>query len=110
VKPIIDIAYARTTHDSLFVVKGAIAALAVERGVTITNQSEVDGLLEDIQVGRHREDTWGRPLRASYVSAGVFHVISDGPDMTQNTEDDLSTAETLDAYLDRIFPDQFARP
>jgi hypothetical protein len=110
VKPIFDIACARNTNDSLIVVKGAMVALAAKRGITVKGQGDVDTLLRDIQVGRHKEDTWGRPLRAKFVSQGVFHVVSDGPDTTPDTTDDMSTAETLDAYLDRIFPDQFMRP
>lgn len=107
VKPILDIMYARNTSDSLSVVKGAMQALAAKRGVTVKGQGDVDALLRDIQVGRHKEDTWGRPLRARFVSQGVFHVVSDGPDMTSDTADDMSTAETLTTYLHRVFPDQF---
>jgi hypothetical protein len=110
VKPILDIENARDTNDSLIVVKGAMEALAAKRGMTVKGQGDVDALLRDVQVGRHKEDLWGRPLRARFVSQGVFHVVSDGPDMTSDTADDMSTAETLDAYLDRVFPDQFMRP
>lgn len=109
-RPVLDIACARNTNDSLMVVNGAMVALAAKRGITVDGQGDVDALLRDIQVGRHKEDSWGRPLRARFVSQGVFHVASDGPDLTSDTADDMSTAETLDAYLDRVFPDQFIRP
>jgi HEAT repeat protein len=109
VQPILDISNARNTNSNLIVLKGAMERLALTRGVTVKSQAEVDALLRDVQVDdpRDKQDFWKRPLRAKFVSQGVFHVVSDGPDMTPNTPDDLSTAERSDAYLDRVFPDQF---
>ena len=107
VRPVLDIGKCYITNHSLIVVKGEMEYLAGERGVTVKGQAEVDALLRDIDVGeRYRSDEWGRPLRAEFVSVGVFEVISDGPDMTRGTGDDLPTGEDLDAYLDRVFPDQ----
>jgi HEAT repeat protein len=109
-RPIFDIAYARNTSDSLIVVKSAMEGLAARWGMTVTRQIDVDTLLKNVKVGRHEQDTWGRSLRAKLVSAGVFHVVSNGPDRAADTADDLSTAEAVDAYLDRVFPDQFLTP
>lgn len=108
IKPILDISNARNTNDNLIVLKGAIERLAATRGVTIKSQVDVDALLRDADVRpRTRQDLWKRPLRAKFVSTGVFHVISDGPDMAPDTADDMSTAEPYDAYISRVFPDQF---
>jgi hypothetical protein len=109
VKPVMDYVKAEVTNNRLITVKGLMEDLAATRGVTVKSQVDVDVLLHDIAVrGRSRIDEWDRPLRAKYASPGVFHVVSDGPDMTPNTADDLSTAEALDIYLDRVFPDMFA--
>jgi hypothetical protein len=108
VKPILDIAKARNTNTRLIVVKGEMEELATKRGLTVKGQLDVDMLLRDADIGtRYRQDLWDRPLRAQFVSQGVFHVVSDGPDMTPNTADDLSTAEPHDTYIDRVFADQF---
>ena len=109
VKPIMDYVKAEVTNNRLITVKGLMEDLAATRGLTVKSQVDVDVLLHDIAVrGRDRVDEWDRPLRAKYVSPDVFHIVSDGPDMTPNTADDLSTAEALDRYLDRVFPDMFA--
>lgn len=109
-KPILDIADARNTNDTLIVVKRRMGRLAAERNMTVKGQGDVDTLLRDIKLFEPKQDEWRQVLRARFQSQGVFHVISDGPDLTPDTEDDLSTAEPLDAYLDRVFPDQFLTP
>jgi len=38
----------------------------------------------------------------------AFNVVSDGPDGAAGTTDDLSTTETFDAYVARVFGDLFA--
>lgn len=107
--PIMDFAKAEDTNNSLILVRGAMRRLAATRGLTVQSQIEVDMLLNDTSVkSRHRVDAWGRPVRAKYVSPGVFHVVSDGPDMTPSTADDLSTAEPLHIYRARTFPGLFA--
>jgi hypothetical protein len=111
VKPILDIQRARDTNSNLIVVKHAMERLAAENSVAVNAQSTVDALLRDVDVSeQEKRDLWGRPLHAKLVSRGVFHVVSDGPDMTRETRDDLSTGEDLDAYLGRVFPDQFSAP
>jgi HEAT repeat protein len=108
VKAIFDIAKARGTNDNLIVAKGAMQRLAATTGATVKSQAAVDVLLRDVDLGlRDRQDLWKRPLRAGFVSTGVFHVISDGPDMIPDTADDMSTAEPYDIYISRVFPDQF---
>lgn len=79
--------------------------------MTVKGQPEVDVLLRDIEISeRNRSDEWERLIRARYVSEGVFDVVSDGPDMSPNTADDMSTSETLEDYVDRVFADQFDSP
>lgn len=106
-RPVLDIKKALNTHSNLGVVKNAMGRLAVEKGVKITSQTAVDVLLRDVE--GEKQDLWNRPLRAGFVSENLFHVVSDGPDMTPATQDDLSTAEDVSAYLYRVFPDQFLR-
>lgn len=110
VKPIIDISKANNTNSSLIILKSAMTKLAAQEKRQIRAQADVDALLRDVVVdSRRRKDEWGRPLRAKFASEASFHVISDGPDMIPQTADDLSTAEALDAYIDRAFPDQFLK-
>jgi hypothetical protein len=106
-RPVLDIKKALNTHSNLGVVKNAMGRLAAEKGVKITSQTAVDVLLRDVE--GEKQDLWNRPLRAGFVSENLFHVVSDGPDMTPATQDDLSTAEDVSAYLYRVFPDQFLR-
>jgi HEAT repeat protein len=111
VKPILDIEKTRDSQSNLILVRRAMARLAGKKGVTVNSQSVVDALLRDVEVRqRDKQDLWKRPLRAKFVSQNLFHVVSDGPDMTPDTQDDISTAEDLNAYLDRVFPDQFLSP
>jgi hypothetical protein len=108
VRPILDISNARNTSRRLHVMREKIRSLAAQRRLTVTSQNVLDSLLRDVDVSqRDRQDFWNRPLRAKFVSQNVFHVVSDGPDMAPETQDDLSTAENLNTYLDRVFPDQF---
>jgi hypothetical protein len=112
VKPILNYSDAVNTNSTLIVVKGTMEDLAVERSLTVKGQADVDVLLRDIKFSdpRRKQDEWERPLRAKFVSQGVFHVVSDGPDMAPETEDDLSTAEPWIVYRNRVFPDLFFRP
>lgn len=112
VKPIFDYSDAENTNSALIVLKGAMDDLATQRNVTVRSQGNVDTLLRDVSFPdpRSKQDEWERSLRAKYASVGVFHVVSDGPDMTPNTADDLSTAEAWIVYSNRIFPDLFFRP
>lgn len=112
VKPILNYSDAVNSNSTLIVVKGAMEDLAVERNLTVKGQAEVDVLLRDIKFSdpRRKQDEWGRALRAKFISPGVFHVVSDGPDMAPETQDDLSTAEPWTVYSNRAFPDLFIRP
>ena len=108
VRQIIDFVKAKVTNNRLISVRGEMEDLAATRSLTVKSQADVDVLLRDIAVrSRYKIDEWGRPLRAKFVPTDVFHVVSDGPDMTPNTADDLSTAEPLDTYVDKIFPGLF---
>lgn len=109
VKPILDYSKAENTNSAMIVLKGAMERLAVTRGVTVKSQADVDTLLRDadVPVKRYKTDLWKRPIRARFVSQGVFHVISDGPDMTPDTADDLSSGEAWTVYVRRVFPDLF---
>ena len=107
VRPILDFTAVENTNSAMIVLKGAMERLAVTRGVTVKSQASVDTLLRDADVTekRYKTDLWKRPIRARFVSQGVFHVISDGPDMTPDTTDDLSSGEAWAVYVRRVFPD-----
>jgi hypothetical protein len=42
-----------------------------------------------------------------FVVPTGFNVVSDGPDRTARTADDMSTAELFDVYEARVFGDLF---
>jgi HEAT repeat protein len=109
VKPLLDYSKAENTNSDMIVLKGAMERLAASRGVTIKGQADVDTLLRDADVTekRYKTDLWKRPIRARFVSQGLFHVVSDGPDMTPDTSDDLSSGEAWTVYVRRVFPDLF---
>jgi hypothetical protein len=101
---LLDIALANATSQSLPLVKSRMRRLASEQGVVVNGQTTVEALLRDVELGPHRTDGWGQPFRGRFVAAGVFDVVSDGPDKTRDTADDLSTAEPFAAYVERVFP------
>jgi hypothetical protein len=97
------------TYDRMVVLRGKIARLASSRNLTIEGQSQLDSLLGELKASdpKGKDDYWGRPLRARFVSKGVFNVVSDGPDKTADTGDDLSTGEAFNVYDRRVFADLF---
>ena len=109
VKPILDYSKAEDTNSAMIVLKDAMGRLAATRGVTVKSQGDLDTLLRDADVSDkwYKTDLWKRPIRARFVSQGVFHVISDGPDMTPDTTDDLSSGESWTVYVRRVFPGLF---
>jgi hypothetical protein len=108
VKPILDYVIADTTGTTLDSLKRRMRRLAAARGLSVSGQADVDSLLRDVEYSAPKQDGWERPLRAVYVSRGVFHLVSDGPDAVANTSDDLSTAEAFSVYTRRVFPGLFA--
>jgi len=100
---------ARLTYRRMLNLEGGIARLASSRNLTIEGQSQLDSLLSELRASdpKDKDDYWGRPLRATFVSKGVFNVISDGPDKAAGTADDLSTGEAFNVYDLRVFADLF---
>jgi hypothetical protein len=91
----------------LLTLESIIRRAAATARTTLNSQGALDLLLAQTDAGNDRNDLWDRPLRLSFVSPGVFHVISDGPDKKPNTTDDMSTAEPFKAYDQRVFGDLF---
>jgi hypothetical protein len=104
---ILDLERADATAQSLIVVEGEVSDLAAKRAVTIKSQAAVEALLRDADLGSHRVDGWGRPLRVRFVSDGIFDVVSDGPDRVPGTTDDISLSEPFAMYRRRVFGDLF---
>lgn len=107
VRHVLDLDLADATIQSLLVVKSKVSRLAASSNVRVKSQEEAEALLRDANLGHHRLDGWGRSFRVKFVSEGVFHVVSDGPDMTPNTDDDMSSTEPFGAYQRRVFGDLF---
>jgi hypothetical protein len=105
---VLDAANAENTSKQFELLRGRITRLSKQHGVAIKDQIVLDTLLRDLNLPiRATQDEWGRPIRAQFVTAGVFHIVSDGPDRRSNSADDLSSAEAFDAYVGRVFPDIF---
>jgi hypothetical protein len=104
---LLDRSDALDTRNSITTLKGAITAFAAGRGIQLRDQASLDGVLARIDEPSIRSDSWGRLLRARFVSIGIFDVVCDGPDRTPNTADDMSTAEPFPAYDKRVFADLF---
>jgi HEAT repeat protein len=107
VQHILDREDAKGTRENILTLRGIITRLAALKGLKLDGQTALEGALSQVKAGNDRNDMWDRPLRVQYVSPGVFNVVSDGPDKTPGTADDLSTAEPFEAYDQRIFGDLF---
>jgi hypothetical protein len=106
VKGLLDRDKGDETHQRLGAIVGAIRRLAFKRGVTLKSQADVDTLLRDAAISK-RLDMWHRPIRVNFVREGEIRATSDGPDGVPDTPDDLSTAEPYQAWVYRLFRDQF---
>jgi hypothetical protein len=104
---ILDRQKAQVTNNKLIVLRGLVDELAIKRGIALGDQSRLNAVLGQVDDQKYRSDSWGRPLTAKFVSVGIFNVISDGPDQTPGTVDDMSTAETFRDYEKRVFADLF---
>jgi HEAT repeat protein len=107
VRRILDLHLADGTCQSLLVVEGNVEKLSMDEKVAIKDQGDLDALLREADLGRHRLDAWKRPFRLKFVSVGVFHLVSDGPDGMPDTADDISSAERWGDYQARVFGDLF---
>lgn len=112
-RPLFDWDATRATYQSLRALERAIRTLAAQRHQAIKGQADVDVLWRDA-LGRDPDfarqqgrDGWGRAIHGRFVSDDEFHAISDGPDGASGTPDDISLAETIEAYRKRVFPDLF---
>jgi HEAT repeat protein len=104
---LLDRSTALATKDRLITMKGMIGRSAAAQGIEVRDQSSLDAVLAKIDAPKVRNDGWGHALRARLVAVGEIHVVSDGPDGAPNTTDDMSTAESFDAYDERLFGDLF---
>jgi hypothetical protein len=107
-REILDLHRADSTSQGLGLVERAIKRLGVQEGVAIDGQAAVDALLQEAELGGHGVDAWNRAFRVRFVSKGVFQVISDGPDMAPDTDDDMSSDEPFGEYQNRVFRDLFS--
>jgi hypothetical protein len=107
-REILDLHRADSTSQGLRLVERAIKRLGVQEGVAIDGQAAVDALLQEAELGGHGVDAWNRAFRVRFVSKGVFQVISDGPDMAPDTDDDMSSDEPFGEYQNRVFRDLFS--
>jgi hypothetical protein len=110
--PVLDRIYADEAHGLVQVARHKVQKLAASQGVQVTGQGQVDSLLAAIDVDGKKPviDPWGQPIRGVFVSAGVFNIVSNGPDRTPGTADDISTAESWSAYDARMFASLFGPP
>lgn len=107
VRRILDRQKGDQTHQSLGVVEDEVRELAARRGLTIPSQPDVDALLRDADLERHRKDMWDHPIRVKIIREGEIRASSDGPDGVPGSEDDLTTPESYGAWAYRVFPEQF---
>jgi hypothetical protein len=92
--------------------RSEVQRLAAQQGVSLTSQGLLDALLSAIDIDGKKpvRDPWGRLVRGVFVSPGIFNMVSDGPDKTPNTADDVSTAESFASYSSRVYADLFGPP
>jgi hypothetical protein len=107
VQPLLDLDDADSTWRNMLSFHGVIQRLAGSKGLSVDSQAVLDSVLGQVGTVSVGGDFWGRPLRARLASPGEYHVISDGPDGTPDTADDMSTEESFDAYEQRVFGDLF---
>jgi hypothetical protein len=98
--------------ETIGVAQFKVKRLATQQGVTISGQGQLDALLSAIDIDGKKPvlDPWARLLRGVFVSPRIFNVVSDGPDKTPNTADDVSTAESFASYSSRMYADLFGPP
>jgi len=109
---VLDRVNVRTAFETIDVAQFKVQRLATKQGVTISGQGQLDVLLSAIDVDGKKPvlDPWGRLVRGVFVSPGIFNVVSDGPDKTPKTVDDVSTAESFASYSSRMYADLFGPP
>jgi len=99
---------AQATIQRILTLKFIVRRAASEEGVALISQSALESVLAEVDSSsKDRKDRWGRPLRVRFVALGDFHIVSDGPDRTPGTPDDMSTAEPFPVYDKRVFADLF---
>jgi HEAT repeat protein len=103
VQKLLDLNDADSTWGRMLALQQSIASFAASKNTPLNSQTALDAVLAQVEKDGRGDDYWGRPLRAVFVAPTGFNVISDGPDRTPRTADDMSTAELFDHYEARVF-------
>jgi HEAT repeat protein len=112
-QPLFDWDSTLVTYKSLRSLEHVLSSLATQRGLAIKSQAEAERLLQDA-LARDADfarlegtDGWGHANRIQFVSDGQVRAVSNGPDGTSGTPDDITLTERIEAYKERVFPDLF---